>query len=784
MTSVANGNSTSCASGAVEESAELEADVAEMNGLLSRCTSGRVKGALLPWVSVVRDRVVKMGKLGRDAVCMEAQPFAQKEKCNTDKPIGEDVEADWAEMNALLMRCARPRIRRLLLPWVSEAKERLSRKTPPAGCEMGTDLAAEAVADHAEMESLLSRHCTSQRLRHVLDSWLNDTLQRSLTIDTICGQETTASMVAAPRPLSSEAPAAATSTSPGEPSTQVPLVLIVGGGDVATSAAMSLARALVGGSNTDADAANDFVDATVETKYYSARVRIRVLDADAADAASVGAELVTAAEAIFAIWDSQRGGNDSFIRLRQLLDAALGPVTDDDEDAGGERVLMGVAATGLDCYGTTPRVVATEAEAEDSEAEAMAWCAERGFEHLACSLNAEDLEVVASRISRAKTGSFGGLLQDHTDESAERIVESLECHEWQGLERRSIAGVKSSGVLDFDPPPRDDIKAASVSSATNKKDTLPVLAVVAAIGDKGAGVASIAAADGLVEAIADGSGDGKEAILQTKYYSAHLRVVAASFGADTLLDSEVSAARGLVIVFDAADDSAFEGACRLLATLRASGDDNACGSRTIQDQRLRLCVAVQSGGIVEGKADCCNGPANAEERCAELGFELVRCCLGTEELQAVRKRWREANGSGGTPLLGDGEGPCRIVDAIECHNWPGLVLRDRTSGNSAGAKDSAATASAPATAAMTADASSTRSEIVKAVATTTSSAGGGSAEDTAKVREADVDVMERYAEEMKRVRCIDDEAVRRERAAEVAMRLAGAFGLDDEDEDE
>lgn len=188
----------------------------------------------------------------------------------------------------------------------------------------------------------------------------------------------------------------------------------------------------------------------------------------------------------------------------------------------------------------------------------------------------------------------------------------------------------------------------------------------------------------------------------------------------------------------------------------AAERDGAHGAKhPTWSSQLKLCVAVVSS--VAGATEFV-----AEEWCAAYGFEYFTCSFGPAEMAAMRTAW---HGDGaGVPLLSadaaNPTGPLRLVEAFQCHAWPGLELKrpgGDTDPDDQAVSQQHASASKPAVGAVDQAECSSDDEAVES--------------------------FEHIAGEMKQIRAISDEEERRERAAEMATRLAKSFGLSDDEEE-
>lgn len=150
---------------------------------------------------------------------------------------------------------------------------------------------------------------------------------------------------------------------------------------------------------------------TLRTKYYSARLQIRVVDLDG-DSELI-AESLKAATAVVIFWSTTQP--DTFQRASTLYDSEV-------EKGTGYSLRLCVAVGAEDTLGA---------------AGAQSWCIERGFEMLHCSLDEQGLIGVTERW-RDSAGKGASLLASDS-RGAVCIVEAMECCCWPGAEESSVA---------------------------------------------------------------------------------------------------------------------------------------------------------------------------------------------------------------------------------------------------------------------------------------------------------------------------------------------------------
>jgi len=269
---------------------------------------------------------------------------------------------------------------------------------------------------------------------------------------------------------------------------------------------------------------------------------------------------------------------------------------------------------------------------------------------------------------------------------------------------------------------------------------------------------------------------GKEDVfgsVETKYYTARLRFRVV----DVETDSKVSGgspqqrfadADGVVLLWDVQQPSTFKAITEYYSSATAGTSD---GDR----DAVRLCVAVLPSEGASSTVD--ETILGAAEWCADNGFEHVCCQLTEAALAAARARWLQVD-SRGAALLGedDEDTATRIVEALECHSWPSLTPRTAPPSGGSGA----ATTSASQQESVS---SSNTSAATQEVALSRKAAANQVLVQEDKDAELSVDMMERFTDQIKQVRQMEDTHARQERAMEVAMQMAKTWGLEDDDDD-
>uniref|UniRef100_A0A7S4VKA9 Uncharacterized protein n=1 Tax=Alexandrium monilatum TaxID=311494 RepID=A0A7S4VKA9_9DINO len=677
-----------------------EADRDEMALLVGRCRRARVAAALRPLLA----RNSLQLEASREASTASTDGARAADPRAEDDPSADgEPSADAAELVAPVDGCRSGRSRRLLEPWL-----RGRRGRPAAsGREEPSPELPGLLRDRAEMLSLLERS-GRRRVRRELEPWLGLLEGRIERLrGGACGPAATAPLAASDLDL--------------------PIVAIAGAAATGKRRLMSALADL----RPDARVAAE-VEGSIETRYYSARVRYCALSLDAEGCSPGGVALLRAASAVVLLWDLVRP--ETFLWARRAVDALEAPAGDGSEAAEGpDRVQVCVA---VEPAGRSSAELVAEPVLERAEEGARVWCADSGFEHLRCSLSADDLLSVRLRRRGTTAGDAGrgapllssgsaaagndGVGEEDFDGTPLRLLEALECHLWPNLERR---------------------RAPAAAGAERPAPALPTVVVA---GDRGLGKRRLVEAlTGLRPEVGVSSGlPCAEGVLETRYYTARLCFVVLD-AAEGDARRAVAGVEGCILLWDPSRPETFASARG--AYERCCSDTAGIG--------VRLCVSVRPGT---------GAPADEAGAWCSLGaFEPLELGLGDDGLGALRAHWR---GGGGCcrPLLAGGGvadaeedgGAGRFVEALQCHAWTGLVRRARPpAAGDAGPARGGATASAPAQ----------------------RCSGSG---------EAGVETVERLAEEICRVRGIADEDERRSRACDVAMQLARSLGVDSEDDDE
>jgi hypothetical protein len=420
-----------------------------------------------------------------------------------------ELQADQAEMAALFEKCNRPTVKLRLQPWLGKCKQFMDGTG-------GTVVSAAAGSDF-DSDRAKGTKLTSPQLYDNLPTVF------------IIGDRGTGKR----RLLQ-----ALTDVRPGEP---------------------------------EHDAQQLAFEATIETKYFAARICYRILDIDAhvmADSQS----LSKFADAVVVLWDVARP--DTWQHAAHVC-SAMGLTADEDVgDEDGERpelVQMCVAVEGPHHESAEPMEMPPQAD--EVEERARIWCAEHGFEHLRCRFSGPELEKVRTRRRKASKGCFASILSDDTDGTALRILEALESNPWRGLQRRQH-GVEA--------PSTASVHMAELDMPTTlnggDSDLPPLIAVVGALGVGQQQLVCALSSTQTPEPSTFGTNPFVGAMLDTKYYTAKLRLCAVDAGVvvDPLSPNDPVAilrmAHAVILLWDTTRPDTLDSVCELFV---ASG----CESR-------------------------------------------------------------------------------------------------------------------------------------------------------------------------------------------------------------
>jgi len=639
------------------------------------------------------------------------------------------LEADCAEMQALARKCTRTAVRQRLEMWVDRASLSAEKKAGSAHLaglhQCHTENAAELEGNREEFKKLLAncqRSQVAEKLRGRVSA-LSEQIQQ----------------------------VAKKATDDG-----LPTVVVAGEN---STGMRRLIDAL-----TDATDGPDRADAVVaqahlETKYYRALVHYRIIDITSDEMTANAKTYIRNAEGIVLLWDA--GQPKAFNRLCDFwhtVSNSEGESQSSMRDLLDERdcVQLCVAAEGLQEKGDMGTV-------NTDDTSAITWCIDNGFEHLHCPMHAADLEVVRQNVQNAKRGIFSRLLDEDNEDSAVRIIEALQSHRWPGMELKDPECAKEPVRMDADA----DLDGAQASQTSSDRQPLVSILGAPSVGKRR-----------LLQAMsgADAASQSIEAEMETKYYTVKLKfhIIDAldgegdQGGAVSLLEES----SGVLLLWDSSRPETLATATRVYERAEIQ-KMRECG--------VKLCIEVLTTETSESKS---TPSLPVLDWCAEHGFEHLRCPFQEADLVAVQRRWQNQQTTGISLLTGDEnmDSAERIVEALECHAWPGLVLKSTAESTKAKKHDKfkEAPGNDHPTSHKTDEANLGPAEKIEKEAPTKPEKGGKS---TQSQKQDPAQMMDCLAHEMREVRNIKDDAERRERAAEVAMRLAESLGIDDSDDD-
>ncbi|CAJ1461626.1 unnamed protein product [Effrenium voratum] len=223
---------------------------------------------------------------------------------------------------------------------------------------------------------------------------------------------------------------------------------------------------------------------------------------------------------------------------------------------------------------------------------------------------------------------------------------------------------------------------------------------------------------------------------------------------DSADQQQLDAAEAVIFVWEVEQSETFKLIQGLVRDEEEEGPD-----------RVQLCVAV---GADSEQLD------GAREWCIDHGYEFLCCPLGGDDLQSLKER--SSAGDRRTGLLDDvpENSILRLMEALECHSsWSSLTAK----------KPAAAIAvepeqQQPAKRAET-NGYTPLPDAPKAKCDVSKPTGMEKVHDRIQDEDlAEADEFEKLAHEMKEVRAMEDHAARRDRACDLAMRLASALGVD------
>ena len=262
------------------------------------------------------------------------------------------------------------------------------------------------------------------------------------------------------------------------------------------------------------------------------------------------------------------------------------------------------------------------------------------------------------------------------------------------------------------------------------------------------------------------SGDTATGIIKNKYYAARVQYRLVSTGEAT--SENMASAEALILLWDQQDELQ-----RIQKLFPSHTDDE-----TLDDgpDRVQLCLAVDQADEAVEVVD------GAREWCIDHGFEFLSCTLSNEDLEALAQRCQEPVASRRPGLLDDESenSVLRLMEALECHSsWPTMEPIKAAEVVPAKAVPAEAATEDPKGNGYTAlpDAP----EAPKA----SQPADSKEAVQIEKVHDrmqdddfAEADEFEKFAREMKEIRGMNDHGARRDRACDLALRLAASLGVD------
>jgi len=284
------------------------------------------------------------------------------------------------------------------------------------------------------------------------------------------------------------------------------------------------------------------------------------------------------------------------------------------------------------------------------------------------------------------------------------------------------------------------------------------------------------------------------AMLDTKYYTAKLRLCAVDAGVvvDPLSPKDpvavVRMAHAVILLWDTTRPDTLDSVCKLFV---ASGDVNP-GPEKRGNPEVRLLVGI------DGQAsDTCNKHMESNQEntvhswCDQHGFECLYCAMNTEELKTMSTNWC-SGGRGASLLAAENQGgAARIVEALQCCLWPGLEMKKNIGTAHIEEQGESGNSSMEA---------SKPNGVMQQVGempglSDEPSSGSTAPSDIAKQgvlhekccsasNDTSAESLEHLAEQMRTVRALGDDGQRRERACDLALKLAQTWGIDSDSEEE
>lgn len=243
-------------------------------------------------------------------------------------------------------------------------------------------------------------------------------------------------------------------------------------------------------------------------------------------------------------------------------------------------------------------------------------------------------------------------------------------------------------------------------------------------------------------------------VIKNKYYSARVQYRLVATSAATA--AQLEAAEALVLLWDLQNEQLKQ----LQALFPAEALDDG-------PDRVQICLAVDGEGVGDA----------AREWCIDQGFEYLSCTLGNEDLKMLEQRCQQPAASRRTGLLDeDSENSVlRLMEALECHSsWPGRQP----------------IASSPEKPPVESQQPTAEEDAKRNGYTALADAPGKPADSKEPVQIekvhdriqdddfAEADEFEKFAREMKEIREMRDHQSRKDRACDLALRLAASLGVD------
>lgn len=258
-------------------------------------------------------------------------------------------------------------------------------------------------------------------------------------------------------------------------------------------------------------------------------------------------------------------------------------------------------------------------------------------------------------------------------------------------------------------------------------------------------------------------------ILENKYYSVRLQYRVLAVADLGKLEEAIASAEAVILVWDVHHPQPFYA----IKDVITGPDDPETEEADEGTDRVQLCLAVDNG---DGSEAVANDQEEVWSWCLEHGYELLQCSLRSDDLQALRYRVEGARQGRPLGLLSDeSDGTViRVLEALECHaSWTGLEPKARSTQRTVDEQ------SRPAVIAQAAGLDAIDDSADPAGRADTEAGKNGYQALEAQDDEFEAaEEFEKLAGEMKDIRSMADHAARKERACEVALRLASTLGID------